>query len=118
MTGATHAATGPHQAIRLSKGELDALAQVFYEQLRAYPDAAVVLFGSRADLAQRGGDIDLLVVSQAAAPHAYEVSKRLRIAIKDQLGDQRVDVLVSPPENAGRPAIVRLALLEGVQIWP
>src|SRR3990172_7599043 len=105
--------------VRLDESDLRKLAEVFAEQLREIPDARVLLFGSRADPQQRGGDIDLLVVSARAAPREYEVSKRLRIAIKDALGDQRIDVLVSPgPDVKEQAAIKRLAVLEGVQIWP
>lgn len=104
---------------RLDQRDRARLSALFSSVLAAYPDAAVYLFGSRADPTKRGGDLDLLIVSGDVAQDAYELSKRLRIAIKDQLGDQRVDIVVSPgPEASGQPAFVRLALLEGVQIWP
>jgi len=84
-----------------------------------YPDAVVRLFGSRIYPDQRGGDLDLLIVSQEAARYAYELSKKLRIAIKEQLGDQKVDIVVSPgPQVSDQHAFVRLAFLESVQIWP
>jgi predicted nucleotidyltransferase len=88
--------------------------------LREYPDAVVYLYGSRSYSEGRGGDLDLLIVSQPAARQAYELSKKLRIAIKELLGDQRVDVVVSPGVRASglTTAFVRLALLEGVRIWP
>lgn len=105
--------------VRLEQGERARLSALFSMYLAQYSDAAVYLFGSRACPTQRGGDLDLLIVSRQAAQHAYELSKKLRVAIKEQLGDQRVDIVVCPgPQASGQPAFVRLALQEGVQIWP
>jgi len=107
------------RVVRLDQEERERLSALFRMYLHEYSDAVVCLYGSRIYLDQRGGDLDLLIVSQGAARYAYELSKKLRIAIKEQLGDQRVDVVVSPgPQVSGQPAFVRLAFLEGVQIWP
>jgi len=109
----------PPREVRLDQEERDTLSTLFRLYLGKYPDAAVYLFGSRINLTQKGGDLDLLVVSHRAALRAYELSKELRIAVKEQLGDQRVDIVVSPGSQvSGQPAFVRLALREGVQIWP
>ena len=105
--------------VRLDQKDRARLSTLFSVHLARYPDAAVYLFGSRAYLARRGGDLDLLIVSSEAARDAYELSKVLRIAIKEQLSDQKVDIIVSPGSQASdQPAFVRLALQEGVQIWP
>ena len=109
----------PPREVRLDQEERETLSTLFRMYLGKYPDAAVYLFGSRIYPAQRGGDLDLLIVSHNAALHAYELSKELRIAVKERLGDQRVDIVVSPGSQvSGQPAFVRLALLEGVPIWP
>lgn len=109
----------PAPEVRLDQGERDRLFRLFRMYLARYPDAVVYLFGSRAYPAQRGGDLDLLIISREAAQNAYELSKKLRVAIKEQLGDQRVDIVVSPGSQvSGQSAFVRLALLEGVRIWP
>ena len=78
-------------AVRLDEVERSKLAAVFGTHLRAYPDAVVRLFGSRIHPGERGGDIDLLVISREAAGREYDLSKKLRIAIKEQLGEQKID---------------------------
>ncbi|MGD8752267.1 MAG: nucleotidyltransferase domain-containing protein [Anaerolineales bacterium] len=107
------------KTVRLEQETINKLSRLFSEHLRDYPDAIVILFGSRADLKSKGGDLDLLIVSRRAAPHAYELSKRLRMAIKEELGDQRVDILVTTdsPEGEQSP-FVQLAIMDGVRIWP
>jgi hypothetical protein len=105
--------------VRLDPDTKARLTALFDRHLREYPDAVVYLFGSRADAAQRGGDLDLLIVSSAVAAHAYELSKTLRITIQDELGEQKVDIIVSPGAQAGgQSAFVRLALSQGVPLWP
>ena len=105
--------------VRLGQEEREKLSTLFRMYLGKYPDAVVYLFGSRTYPTQRGGDLDLLIVSAGAARYAYELSKELRIAIKERLGDQRVDIVVSPgAQVSGQPAFVRLAFRGSVQIWP
>lgn len=109
----------PQERIRLSQDEREKLTPLFFEYLDRFSDATVDLFGSRVHPEQKGGDLDLLVISQQAAPHAYDLAKRLRMAIKEILGEQQVDILVSPDLQANdQMPFIRLTLLEGVQIWP
>lgn len=109
----------PQTSVRLERDTIEKLSRLFEEHLRDYPDATVYLFGSRTDLGTMGGDLDLLIVSQRAAPNAYELIKKLRLDIKEKLGDQRVDILISPdPHRKDQPAFILLASLEGVKIWP
>ncbi len=101
--------------VRLSHIERATLTQLFQKYLAVYPDARVYLFGSRADLNARGGDLDLLIVLTATAEEAYQLRRTLIIAIKDELGDQRIDLILSTEKNPS--AFVRLAMLDGVVIW-
>lgn len=110
---------GSQECIRLSQDEREKLIRLFAEYLNGFSDATVYLFGSRVHPEQKGGDLDLLVLSQQAAPLAHDLTKRLRMAIKEALGDQQVDILISPEPRANdQMPFIRLALLESVQIWP
>jgi predicted nucleotidyltransferase len=55
------------------------------------PAAEIYLFGSRIDDASRGGDIDLLIVSDKLG---FRDVLRLRARILDQIGWQQLDLLV------------------------
>ncbi|MBL0037735.1 MAG: nucleotidyltransferase domain-containing protein [Nitrosomonadales bacterium] len=71
------------------------------------PDAAVYLFGSRADDTAKGGDIDLLVLSR-------KINLMAKLAIlaqlHQQLGEQKIDLAVYA--DLSRP-FARLAVKEG-----
>ena len=76
----------------------------------------IVLFGSRTDPARRGGDIDLLVELDPRLPgDVYRLTQRLRIALEDEIGVQRVDLVVDDGSGAG--AFPALARLGGVELW-
>lgn len=74
--------------MRLTTAEVDALR----DTVRAYdPQARVYLFGSHADDAARGGDIDLLIVSEVLGfKDKLQIKKRLF----EQLGEQRIDIVI------------------------
>ncbi|MBN1318351.1 MAG: nucleotidyltransferase domain-containing protein [Anaerolineales bacterium] len=77
--------------VRLDREEMSKLSLVFDTTIAQYPGALVYLFGSRTNPTLRGGDIDLLVVFRDAIENSYEIRKKLRMAITEQLGDQKVD---------------------------
>lgn len=77
---------------------------------------SIVLFGSRADSRRLGGDIDLLVTLDPAQPvDLYRFTQRLRIALEDRLGEQRIDVIVD--DGHGDNAFSSLAREKGVKLW-
>jgi len=59
------------------------------------PGVKIFLFGSRADKALKGGDIDLFVETAAQATLQDKISFISKL--KWDLGDQKIDVLVSSP---------------------
>lgn len=78
-------------------------------------DAAVWLFGSRADDAKKGGDIDLLVrPSPAAADHPFAKKIRMLSLLERLLGARKIDLVIEQPDDP-RP-IVAVAHATGVQI--
>jgi predicted nucleotidyltransferase len=75
------------------------------------PSARVYLFGSRADDQQKGGDIDILIISDKI--HLKEKIK-IRLALYDALGEQKLDIVVSA--NGSDP-FAKLALQQGVPLY-
>lgn len=107
----------PVLAIRLPENDLVAMRQVFGCMLPA--NARVLLFGSRARAGARGGDIDLLIhVPGIEAADARRLQDRLTLALWEAIGEQKLDVVVTPALDESASAFVRVVVDEGVAIWP
>ena len=74
------------------------------------PDAAIYVFGSRADDSQKGGDIDLLILSRTLA---YGDKLKIKQQFFEKMDEQKIDVVIA--RNAGDP-FVRVALEHGVRL--
>lgn len=74
------------------------------------PEANILLFGSRIDDAARGGDIDVLCVSNKID---RQKRRRLRREISDRLDGQKLDLLVV--SDISKP-FVRLVMQEAVPL--
>jgi uncharacterized protein len=59
------------------------------------PDAAIYLFGSRVNDRKRGGDIDLLVLSNKLN---YNDKIRIKKYIFSYLEEQKIDIVISSDE--------------------
>ncbi len=73
-----------------------------------YSTAEVYLFGSRTDDNARGGDYDLLVLSQQIS---FNDKLSLRIDLKGRLGNHKIDLLLT---KALDTAFARMAKNEGI----
>ncbi|PAW80583.1 MAG: hypothetical protein B9S31_04175 [Spartobacteria bacterium Tous-C9RFEB] len=60
----------------------------------SFPNAEVFLFGSRADDSAKGGDIDLLLLTEEKLPLAS--IKRIRRLILNDIGEQKIDIVNFP----------------------
>ncbi len=90
--------TGSLVGVRLSDAEIEGIRQAAQRTLCDLAVARVLLYGSRANPAQRGGDIDLLVVcDQPPAEPVAALTRRLLIALEDRMGERRVDVAWALP---------------------
>ncbi len=76
------------------------------------PQAKVILFGSRTKDDQRGGDIDLLVISDQLD---FRKQWKIRRDILDEIGWQKLDLLVCPTDQLGS-GIARLAIESGISL--
>jgi uncharacterized protein len=95
--------------MRLTTNEADAIRE---EVGRLDPEAELYLYGSRTDDNARGGDIDLLVVSDKLALRDV---LRLRIRILDRIGWQQLD-LVTRRRNQLDDAIATIAKETGQKL--
>jgi predicted nucleotidyltransferase len=91
--------------MRLSKAEIEAISQT----IRCLDDQArICLFGSRADDRKRGGDIDLLILSEKLSESDRGT---IRLILHEKLGEQKIDIVIA--RDLSDP-FVRVALSEGV----
>jgi predicted nucleotidyltransferase len=79
--------------MRLLKKELEIIKTV----ITKYDESAKIhLFGSRVNDNKRGGDIDLLVFSDKLE---YDSNLRIKIELKELLGDQKIDLVVAKDKS-------------------
>lgn len=77
-------------------------------------DARVLLFGSRVDLQQKGGDIDLLVLSALGSKEQFKAKILTLSGIHRALGEQKIDLIPWNPKNKTTLLVVQEALENGV----
>ena len=99
--------------MRLPYEQRFALKAHFARELGA--DCEVLLFGSRANDNERGGDVDLLVRSPRPLQRKVWLAARLAARAERLLGGRRVDVLLLDPATAAQP-VHEAALLTGVAL--
>jgi predicted nucleotidyltransferase len=97
--------------VRLTEDEIKAITETAKEVFGK--DVKVWLFGSRTDLAKRGGDIDLYI----EFPFKGNIlNKKLTFLVKleDKIGEQRVDLIIRPPD--AEDEIAKVAKGRGVRL--
>ena len=95
--------------VRLSRFQKNSIVDAVH---RHDPQARVILFGSRVDDGARGGDIDLLVISDQIGMHE---EWEIRRDILDRIGWQKLDLIVRRRSQLDSP-IVGIALESGIQL--
>jgi len=73
----------------------------------------VWLFGSRADDAKRGGDIDLMIETEKTLPNRVAALCRLEGSLVMRLGDRKIDIILKDARTPEAP-IHRAAREHGV----
>ena len=94
--------------VRLDTEEIDALAYA----LEGLAPERVALFGSRVEPDRRGGDVDLLILSDAPA---YELSKRVATRFFSRC-EEKIDVVVMPAHGATPEQQAFLDSITGVDL--
>jgi uncharacterized protein len=89
--------------MRLSSRERLSIKQAVHE---VDPSAQVLLYGSRADDSLKGGDIDLLVISDSLG---FSDKISILSRIKEQIGEQKIDLLIkTKTESSSDPFVLRI----------
>jgi predicted nucleotidyltransferase len=99
--------------MRLSTAQRLALKQRFSDELGS--DCEIRIFGSRANDAARGGDLDLLVQCPRRLERKVWLAARLAVSAEKLLGGRRVDVLLVDPETSLQP-VHHAALRDGIAL--
>lgn len=73
------------------------------------------LFGSRADLAKRGGDIDLYIETELSAQKLSDAKHKFYVQLIKQLGDQKIDLVINN-DNDCEKLIYNIAKKKGVKL--
>lgn len=95
--------------MRLTTAEITAIRE---EIGRLDTQAEVYLYGSRMDDTARGGDVDLLVVSDTLS---FRDVLRLRTGILDRIGWQQLDLVVRRRDQLDEP-LAAMAQETGVKL--
>ena len=74
--------------MRLSEKEIQIIKE---NVLRFDPEASIYLFGSRTNDKAKGGDIDILVISDKIG---FIEKTKIRVGIFDQMEEQKLDLVV------------------------
>ena len=97
--------------VRLSVGEIEIIRAAVHRLLG--DDARIRIFGSRALLDEKGGDIDILIETEQKLVDRVASACRLTSQLQMQLGDQKIDVIIVDPGAPEQP-IHQIARQTGV----
>ena len=101
--------TPPYLPMRLTPHEKAAILTAVGRQDL---EARIILFGSRADDRARGGDIDLLIISDQIGLHQ---EWEIRRDILDEIGWQKLDLIVRRSNQLDSP-IASTAMETGISL--
>ena len=97
--------------IRLSVREIDVIRAIARRLLGDH--VCIRIFGSRVQMNEKGGDIDILLETDRPVPDRVAIACRLTSELQMQLGDQKIDVLIIDSLTPEQP-IHKIARQTGV----
>lgn len=101
------------KGIRLTDFEVLSISKAFRRHFKA--NDHIWLFGSRADLEKRGGDIDLYIETTIKdASHLNNIKLQFLAELENVLGEQKIDVIVN--SNEIDLPIYLIAKTEGIKL--
>ncbi|MGH2575958.1 MAG: nucleotidyltransferase domain-containing protein [Ignavibacteria bacterium] len=93
--------------MRLKENELSAIKKT----ISGFdPKAKIFLFGSRTDDEKKGGDIDVLILSEK-----INLGDKIKIlkTLNNSIGEQKIDIVIAKDDS--KP-FIKLALEKGVEL--
>jgi predicted nucleotidyltransferase len=91
--------------IRLNESEI----KIIKDTIKGFDkNARVYLFGSRTEGDKKGGDIDLLIMSDKLTG---DDKSRIKLKLFDKIGEQKIDIIIAG--DKAKP-FVRIAMDKGV----
>lgn len=105
--------------MRLTKEELEGIRSACVEVLPA-AGWSLYLFGSRVDDSLRGGDIDLLMLTDSPESKSVVLARRtsLLVALKDRIGEQRIDLVVGDQKAVAEDPFLKQVMQTAVLLHP
>lgn len=103
----------PNLEVRLSAREIEIIRAAAHRLLGN--DARIRIFGSRAKMDERGGDIDIMIETEQKLADRVSIACRLISQLQMQLGDQKIDVIIIDPATPAQP-IHQIARQTGVML--
>ncbi|HQY22668.1 MAG TPA: nucleotidyltransferase domain-containing protein [Gammaproteobacteria bacterium] len=100
--------------VRLKEFEIKAILQCFARYFLL--DDHLWVFGSRADIQKKGGDIDLYIETKMNSREVYKAKMDFLHAVCDKIGDQKIDIVVHLIDDNIKLPIYMIAKTEGVQL--
>jgi predicted nucleotidyltransferase len=95
--------------MRVQQEQLDFLKHQILSRAR---NAKVYLFGSRADDTQKGGDVDILILSEKKL--SFIDKTRIKYAFYEKYGEQKIDLVNFRFDEDSN--FKELALMEAIEI--
>lgn len=103
-------------SVRLSEQDKAGLLETLETELTKCGGGQVWLFGSRVNMAAKGGDIDLYLELNQPIENKMAFSIHLSIALEKKLGERKIDLVIKAP-NTPDSALHQIAKQRGVLLW-
>lgn len=101
--------------VRLSNLDMITIELTFREVWQ--PNDTLWIFGSRADLNKKGGDIDIYIETHIdCVEKALEMKQMFTTRLIDRLGEQKIDIVLNILKLSENLPIHQIAKTEGVKI--
>lgn len=101
--------------MRLTHFEVEAIKKHFTENFGSQDH--LWLFGSRTDPAKKGGDIDLYIETPSPERMIYKEKEiRFLVMLKDEIEDQKIDVVINFLPEKKDKLIYQEARRTGIQL--